>query len=418
MFKLKFLFVSLLLVSSIMLGTFTAFAQDPVNVVFWSPFTGPDGVVIEQMVNDFNTTAGAEAGVQVELLIVPWDEYYTRLTVSMASGQGPNLAIAHSHRVPGFAAEGVLLPFTDENLTALNIAADDYIPALWAAGEYEGARYALPIDAFPRNLYINDRVFESAGLDPASPPTNMEELVAAAEAIRASGGDSVTPIFFATTGSWAVRDFMSVYYQNNPNFLSEDGTSVDAGFQEAAVGALQTMQSLIDQGYAVAAPGDWTALFAQDQLGIAFAQITHLLALSQIEGLEYSTAAFPQFGENPGNFTLGHNFMLPNGNNQNEDAIRGTLTFINWFGQNAFDWAAGGKVPASFAVINSEEFATLEAQSIATSQMDAMRLPPIIPEQGEIEAVIQENVEAVYGGQSSIEDAVNRMADDINDILG
>lgn len=416
MLKSKFVLVSILLVVSILVGTFAAFAQDPVNVLFWSPFTGPDGVVIEKMVNDFNTTAGPEAGVNVELLIVPWDEYYTRLTVALSSGQGPNLAIAHSHRVPGFAQEGVLLPFTNDNLTSLNIVPEDYIPALWNAGEYEGERYALPIDAFPRNLFLNRRVFENAGLDPDAPPSNMEELLSAAEAIRASGTD-ITPIFFATTGSWAVRDFLSIYFQNNPDFLSEDGTAVAPGFHEAATQALETTTSLIDQGYALAAPGDWAALFAQDQLGIAFAQITHLLSLAQIEGLEFSAAPFPQFGEQPGNFTLGHNFILPTGNSQNDDTIRGALTFINWFGQNAFEWAAGGKVPASFAVINSEDFPTLEAQSIATSQMDAMRLPPIIPEQAEIEVVLQENIEAVYGGQSSIEDAVNRMADDINDIL-
>ena len=417
MIKSKFALASVLVVLSLLVVAFPTFAQDPVNVLFWSPFTGPDGVVIEAMVNDFNQTAGAEAGVTVELLIVPWDEYYTKLTVAIASGQGPNLAIAHSHRVPSFAQEGVLLEFSDEALTSLNIVPDDYIPALWAAGEYEGVRYALPIDAFPRNLFLNDRVFANAGLDPASPPANLEELISAAEAIKASG-DNITPIFFSTTGSWAARDFYSLYFQYASSLLSEDGTSVAPDFNEAAVSALQTWTSLIEQGYAVADPGDWAALFAQDQIGIVFAQITHLLSLSQIEGLEFSAAAFPVLGEQPGNFTLGHNFMLPAGGSQDDAHIRGALTFINWFGENAFDWAAGGKVPASFAVINSEEFATLEAQAIAAGQMDAMRLPPIIPEQADIDAVVQEYVEAVYGNQLSIEDAVNRMAEEINDLLG
>jgi multiple sugar transport system substrate-binding protein len=415
MIKSKFVFA--LLVVLLIVAVVPVSAQESVNVLFWSPFTGPDGVVIEEMVNEFNQTAGAEAGVTVELLIVPWEEYYTKLTVSIASGQGPNLAIAHSHRVPGFAQEGVLLEYSNDALAALDINPDDYIPALWNAGEYEGARYALPIDAFPRNLFINDRVFENAGLDPATPPTNLEELISAAEAIKAYDAN-ITPIFFSTTGSWAARDFYSVYYQNAPSLLSEDGTSVAPEFHDAATAALQTWMSLIEQGYASATPGDWAALFAQDQVGIAFAQITHLLSLSQIEGLAFSAAEFPVLGTQPGNFTLGHNFILPAGASQDDAHIRGALTFINWFNQNAFDWAAGGKVPASLTVINSEAFATLEAQAIAAGQMDAMRLPPIIPEQSDIDAVVQENVEAVYGGQSSIEDAVNRMAEEINDLLG
>ena len=48
-------------------------------------------------------------------------------------------------------------------------------------------------------------------------------------------------------------------------------------------------------------------------------------------------------------------------------------------------------------------------QSIARRLLDNARL---------IDRIVQENVEAVYGGQSSIEDAVNRMANEINALLG
>ncbi|QPC82027.1 extracellular solute-binding protein [Phototrophicus methaneseepsis] len=417
MFKSKkhllFIVMALLLISS-----FAVSAQDSVTITFWSPFTGPDGQTIEEMVNEFNTTAGPEAGVQVEMLIVPWDEYYTKLTVAMASNQTPNLAIAHSHRVPAFAQEGTLLEFTPEALETLGITGEDYIPALWNAGEYEGARYALPIDAFPRNMFYNKTVFENAGLDPEAAPTNMEELTAALDAIKASGGEDMVPLFFSTSGSWAAREFYSLYMQYEPNLLNEDGTGVSENFQEAATKALEITTGFIDDGYALATPGDWTALFAQDQVGIVFAQITHLLSLSQIEDLDFGTAGFPTLGDTPANFTLGHNFILPIGSGQDEAHINASLTFINWFGDHALAWAAGGKVPATFAVIENPEFEAMEAQAIVTEQMDAMMLPPIIPEQSEIDVIVQENLEAIYGRQSSIEDAVNRMADEINALLG
>lgn len=417
MLKIK-MFRIVVLIAVLLLSSLAVTAQDSVNITFWSPFTGPDGQVIEAMVNDFNQSAGPEAGVNVELLIVPWDEYYTKLTVSMASNQAPNLAISHSHRVPAFAQEGTLLPFTPEALESLSINSDDYLPALWNAGEYEGARYALPIDAFPRNIYYNKTVFENAGLDPEVAPTNMEELVAALEAIKASGGEETIPLYFGTTGSWAIRDFLTLYWQFEPNLLNEDGTGVSPNFHEAATQALEITTGFIEDGYAVATPGDWTALFAQNQVGIGFAQITHLLSLSQIEGLEFGTGVFPVLGEEPATFALGHNFILPAGSGQDEAHVNASLTFIDWFGDNAFEWAAGGKVPATFAVIEDPEFETLESQAIVTSQMDYMKLPPIIPQQSEIDVILQENVEAVYGGQSSIEDAVNRMAGEINNLLG
>ncbi|HLV37713.1 MAG TPA: extracellular solute-binding protein [Spirillospora sp.] len=407
-----------MLVIVLLLGSLTLSAQEPVTISFWSPFTGPDGQVIEEMVNNFNQTAGAEAGVNIELLIVPWDEYYTKLTVAMASGQAPNLAISHSHRVPSFAQEGTLLEFAPETLEALDIKAEDFIPVLWEAGEYEGKRYALPIDAFPRNIYYNKTVFRNAGLDPESPPTNLEELVAAMDAIKANSPESVIPLFFETSGSWALRDFLSIYWQFEPDLLNEDGTGVSENFEQAAAEALRITTGFIENGYASATPGDWSALFAQNQVGIGFAQITHLLSLAQIEDLEFGTGVFPVLGEEPATFALGHNFVLPAGPTQDEAHLNASLTFIGWFGNNALEWAAGGKVPATFAVINDPEFASLEAQVITTSQMDYMKLPPIIPEQSEIDRILQENIEAVYAGQSSIEDAVSRMAGEINALLG
>lgn len=419
MLKRQNSFLVLVMVFSVLLlGSLAVSAQDAVTVSFWSPFTGPDGQVIEAMVNDFNSTTGSEAGVNIELLIVPWDEYYTKLTVAMASNQAPNLAISHSHRVPGFASEGTLLEFTPDALSALNINPDNYIPALWNAGEYDGKRYALPIDAFPRHLFYNKTVFANAGLDPETPPATLQEVLDYAAAIKASASEDTLPIFIETTGSGAARNFYAIYWQFEPNLLSEDGTAVSPNFVDAATKSLEITTGFINEGYASATPGDWVALFAQNKIGIAFSQITNLLALSQVEGLEFGTAVFPVLGEQPATFALGHNFVLPVGSTQDEAHLNGSLTFIDWFGKNAFEWAAGGKVPASFAVIEDPNFETLEAQAIATSQMDYIKLPPIIPEQPEIDRIIQENVEAVYGGQLSIADAVNNMAGEINNLLG
>ncbi|MBZ0300580.1 MAG: extracellular solute-binding protein [Anaerolineae bacterium] len=419
MLKVQKIFIrSFVILAILLLGTLAVSAQDPVTITFWSPFTGPDGQVIEKMVNDFNATAGPEAGVTVELLIVPWDEYYTKLTVAMASSQAPNLSIAHSHRVSGFAEEGTLLEFTPEVMDSLGIVADNYIPALWNAGEYEGARYALPIDAFPRHLFYNKTVFENAGLDPETPPATLQEVLDDAAAIKASASEDTLPVFIETAGSGAARNFYAVFWQFAPNLLAEDGKSVSPDFIDAATKSFEVTTSFIDQGYASATPGDWVALFAQDKVGIAFSQITNLLAISQVEGLQWGAGVFPVLGDQPATFALGHNFILPAGNSQDEAHVRGSLTFIDWFGKNGFEWAAGGKVPASFTVLDDPEFPTLEAQAVAASQMDYMNLPPIIPQQPEIDRIVQENAEAIYGGQSSIADAVQRMADEINALLG
>ena len=390
--------------------------QAQTTIDFWSPFTGPDGEVIEAMVETFNTTVGEDADVQVDLLIVPWEEYYTKLTVALASRRAPNLAIAHSHRIAGFVEEGALAPFEPAALEEANIQAEDYIPALWNAGEIEEAQYAIPIDAFPRHLYYNKELFEQAGLDPESPPQNLEELIDAAQKVSELG-DDVYGLFFRLGGSWVARDFYTVYWQFADDLLAADMQSVSPEFEEAATNTLEVMTSFIDEHQVTPTVDieEYESPFLQDKIGIAFSQITELPLFRDAQDLEYGVAPFPQIGDQQATFALGHNFIVPLG--QDEEELAASLTFIEWFSQNSLEWARGGKVPASFAVLESAEFAELEDQSVVASQLDYMKLPPTIAEQPTIDRIVQETIETVYAGQLSIEEAVSRMATQINETL-
>lgn len=410
----KFMF-GVFAIAALLIGL-GAQAQNPVEVEFWSPFTGPDGEAIEVMVEDFNSTVGEEEGVTVNMLIVPWDDYYTKLTVALASGRAPNLAIAHSHRIAGFVEEGALTPFSPEDLEAADIQAENYIPALWNAGSIEGTQYAVPIDAFPRHLYYNKALFEEAGLDPENPPQNREELIDAAQKI-AELGDDTYGVFFRLAGSWVARDFYTIYWQFTDDLLASDMQSVSPDFEEAASKTLNVMTSLINE-YEVAPAQDieeYETFFLQNRIGIVFSQITELALFSDAENLEYGVAPFPQIGDQRATFALGHNFILPPG--QGEDELAASLVFIEWISKNSLEWARSGKIPASFAVIESPEFAELEDQSIVASQLDYMKLPPAVAEQPMIDQIVQETIEQVYAGQLSVDDAVSRMATQINEAL-
>lgn len=402
------------LAAVILLVGFNAQAQTTVD--FWSPFTGPDGEVIEAMVETFNSTTGEDAEVQINLLIVPWDEYYTKLTVALSSGRAPNLAIAHSHRIAGFVEEGALAPFDPAALEEADIQAEDYIPVLWNAGEMEGAQYAVPIDAFPRHLYYNKELFEQAGLDPESPPQNLEELVDAAQKVSELG-DDVYGLFFRLGGAWVARDFYTIYWQFANDLLASDMQSVSPEFEEAAIKTLEILTSFINE-HQVAPTVDieeYESPFLQDKIGVAFSQITELPLFRDASDLEYGVAPFPLLGDQQATFALGHNFILPVG--QDEEDLAASLTFIEWFSQNSLEWARGGKVPASFAVLESPEFAELEDQHVVASQLDYMKLPPTIAKQPTIDRIVQETIEQVYAGRLSINEAVSNMATQINSTL-
>lgn len=386
-------------------------------VTFWSPFTGPDGVVIESMVQAFNETEGKERNVQVDMLIVPWDEFYTKLTVAITSGTGPDLAVAHTERIAGFARQGALLEFRPAVLDRLGIRPDDFIPALWEAGEYNGRRYAIPIDAFPRHVFYNKTLFANAGLDPNALAQGLEEFTRAARALT-SKDDDVWGLWFAVQGSWTPRDFLAIYWQYADELLSPDNRDVSPQFRDAATQALGILSDFIHTHQVTPSqPIAFETIMATEKAGIAFSQITHVKALEDTPGLDFGTAPFPQFGPKPATFALGHNFIVPRKPRADEAKFEATLVFIEWFTRHGFDWAAGGKVPASLKVMEDPRFADLEAQQIAASQLDYMRTPPSTPQMPNVFQAIQENTEAVFAGIRTVDEAVTRMEQEIRSAL-
>jgi multiple sugar transport system substrate-binding protein len=404
--------------AAVVAGFIAPMAASAGEVEFWSPFTGPDGTAIDALVQEFNAGAGAEAGVKVNLLIVPWDDYYTKLSVSMASRTAPDLAIMHSHQIAGFVKQGALEAYTPEEVAAAGLVEAEYITPLWNAGLVNGQRYGVPIDAFPRHIYYNKVLFEQAGLDPNSPPKTGAELLDAAKKIDALG-DDIHGLYFQLTGAGVVRNFYSFYWQYQDDLYNADMTDVADGFAETARKAIHELKAFMDEG---AAPKevitDSAALFATNRIGISLTQITDLpvyQAAAADQGLQFGVAPLPQFGDKPATFALGHNFIIPRGTPP--EARTDALVFVEWIGDNSLAWTKTGKMPAKVTTLESAEFQALPEQSIVAASLDYVRFPPALSVQPAVDRVVQQTVEAYYAGQIDADTAVKMMADGIREEL-
>lgn len=389
------------------------------TIEFWTLFSGPDGEAIDALVKDFNATAGQEAGVEVKLLIIPWDDFNTKLSVAMASRKAPALTVVNSDQVPVYANQGALDPFTSEELAAAGIEEADYVPAAWQAGAFNGEQYGVPISIFPRSIYYNKALFEEAGLDPEAPPTNKAELMAAAEALSGLG-DDVTGLFFQLTGSGTFRNFYSIYWQYEDSIYNADMTAVSDTFAATATKVLADLKAFADAGVTPTRDigADANKLFAQNKIGIAVMQITDLpvyQAAARDLGLEYGIAGFPTFGDQPAVFALAHEFLIPRGTSP--EARQDALTFIKWIGENGVEWAKTGKVSPQYSVIESEAYRALPEQSIVTEAIDTAHFPPSLVTQPAVDRVVQQALEEFFSGRSTIEQTVARMADGINAAL-
>lgn len=405
---------------ALLAGAAMAFASPAAaqTIDFWTLFTGPDGEAISSMVEEFNETAGADSDINVNLLIIPWDDFNTKLSVSMASGQAPALTIVNSDRVPVYAKQGALEVFTPEELEAAGISSDDYIAQSWEAGAYEGQQYGVPLGMFPRHIYYNRDLFEQAGLDPDQPPQTGDELLAAAEAIDALGED-IHGLVFETSDTGTFRDFYSRYWQYEDSLYNEDRTGVSEGFRDAATKVLNDIQKLIDAGVTPERDvEDMGQLFAQNRVGIVFDQITDLnlyRAARENQGVEFGVAPFPVFGEQPATFAMAHEFLIPKGTSAEERAA--AMEFISWVGDRGFEWAMTGKVPSQLSVLEEDRFqAEPELKAIADAR-DAIRFPPSIVEQPDVDRIVREAMEAFYAGRADIDQTVDNMVRGIENAL-
>ena len=95
---------------------------------------------------------------------MPWADLYAKLQVSVPAGEGPDLALIHTVEVPHFASDGVLEAIDDATLAGKGFRGEDYLPATWQGGTFQGKRYSLPLDVPQHILYLNVKVMKDAGL--------------------------------------------------------------------------------------------------------------------------------------------------------------------------------------------------------------------------------------------------------------
>ena len=149
----------------------------------WSRMTDLAQESIIGIIDNYN--AQNDKGVEVEFVYIPQtqgSQADEKLLTAVAGGTPPALHYADRFTVPQFAQQGF---FTNINDLAegAGVTKDLYFDFAWEETVYKGDIYALSFDTDTRALWYNKDIMAEAGLDPESPPTNLDELRAATEAL-------------------------------------------------------------------------------------------------------------------------------------------------------------------------------------------------------------------------------------------
>ena len=135
----------------------------------WASSEAED-TALTALLDDYAAASGTTVAFE------PQPEYDTTLQAALVGGDPPDFFYVDSLRLPDLADAGALMPPPEGLITD----PDDIYESLREAFTYDGTWYCPPKDFSTLALVYNADLLSEAGVDP---PTTMEELAAAAEAL-------------------------------------------------------------------------------------------------------------------------------------------------------------------------------------------------------------------------------------------
>lgn len=377
--------------------------QVVVNLSYWNGLTGADPKYLENIIKEFNDS---HPNIHIENNTMPWDTFNQKVPTALTAGNGPDIITLYYAWIPKWV-EGKYV-----------ISLDDYIPTLSAdakpsvldAGKYKGKYYAAMQDFFSMSLYYNKDLFKAAGLDPNTPPSNWDELLADAAKLTKNGNYG---LLIPTRTS---PDFFPIFaWENGGEIVGADGKA--AVNTDAWIGAYTYLKQFFDKGYSpVGMTGPQTdELFTGGKAGM---HITGPWMADSFKkaGLNFGVAKIPA-GKIEATQGGGDMLLITSNCKHPKEAWE----FIKWWNspQVMKEWSMATKYPpANLIAAKDPEILADPVISVFASQLDTAKFfAPGQINNSEIENVIYDANENVAYGKMSIKDALNKANDEINKLL-
>ena len=221
-------------------------------------------------INEFEK---ANPGVTVKRVTNPSKKMPELILTAFAANQGPDIF--------KLQIEDEYVYIVNRRLASVDCKAAEYsskeeiykayIPKVLDPVTFEGVLYGLPLELTNWCVYINDRVFKSAGLDPNKDyPKTWEEMVAVSEKIAIRKGEIIERGGFDFRYPYYLVSMVPMVEQLGGQLISDDGKKAIINDQ-AWIEFLQFMKEWRPNGRNLGSPTytDAKKLFNKDNNDIA-----------------------------------------------------------------------------------------------------------------------------------------------------
>ncbi|MFA6689554.1 MAG: ABC transporter substrate-binding protein [Sphaerochaetaceae bacterium] len=389
-------------------------SSGPVEITFWSLFTGGDGEFFDAMVKEYNESQNK---VVMKNDTVKFDNYYTKLTTALAAGNAPDVIVVH---------QGNMLPYVQNgSLLALNDYVDaevlaDFQEAPLSGCISDGKIYSLPLDVHPIVMYYNKDLMAQAGITKV--PQTAQEFIDASLAVQKATGkwglaiDNTTGVYKAYT---LTRLFMSMLAQQGGSLLNADNTK--ANFSNAAgERALVWLQDLVHTYKVNPNELDYDAAMNVFKMGDAAFYFNGVWATGTLEqsGLNFGAAPLPGImGDEPWAWAGSHTLAVPVQKNQDPRKVEAAVDFIEWMTGHGELWAKAGQIPTRKSVTEKAEFKALPYRADYAAAAAYALETPRTPAWEEIYGTMSDMLEEAVTKKLPAKQALANMEKKINGII-
>ncbi len=159
----------------------------PVEITFWHGLGSTLEETLTTLTNEYNASQD-----KVVVRLENQGGYKQTIDKYLQSGQSsrPQLVMFPEYMVQQIADTGSVVP-AGACLEASGFDTAEFLPRALLAYQTEGVQWSMPFNVSDPILYYNKRIFEAAGLDPEVPPSSIEDLRTASQAIVDSGAGGI-----------------------------------------------------------------------------------------------------------------------------------------------------------------------------------------------------------------------------------
>jgi multiple sugar transport system substrate-binding protein len=409
----------IILVCALFLAIAVNTAESNTEILYWT-HEDPNRTEIEnRYIKEFEK---ANPEVTVKRVTSPSKKMAERVLTAFAANQGPDMFNLQIEDEYAYIVNGRLAPidYKAAGYSSVKAIYNAYLPKTLDPVTYGGNLYGLPLELTNWCLYINDRVFKDAGLNPDKDyPKTWEEMVAVSEKIAIREGQIIKRRGFDFRYPYYLVSMIPMVEQFGGKLISDDGKTAIIN-DKAWIQFLEFMQAWGPNGKNLGSPTYTNArkLFNKDNndMGMCLSGLYQAGRIRKdnpefYNSGEWRVVPFPKFTnavQDAASAYYGHYFVVNAQKPKKNQEM--TWKFIGYMLGHSEEYLSKvGLIQPTVKLMGSQTFKDMPYSSVFKGDMERGKIVYYAGNSAKIQQHIREAVESVMLAGSSPEKALKNL---------